>query len=167
MFNTTTIMSLLTPQLALSFGLSLSLAVTVGCAVGIHQNTITNTLLDWFIFAFLSTFSTCLLTGTCPSHPASSTEEPQEETHVQVSGPVPFYHLFNREFFIHVGVLVLAGAILQATGLVNLLVALYAQYVVPPGTHNVLGQGRDAFMEAVHYVTNVFSSNEVEVVDVE
>lgn len=38
-----------------SFFLALSFAVTIGCAVGMHENTISNTLADWFVFASIST----------------------------------------------------------------------------------------------------------------
>ncbi len=178
-------MSFITPQIALSFGISLSLAVTIGCAVGIHQNSITNTLLDWFIFAFLGTLTTCLLTQTHPSYPKEESETSPETSPETLPEPVSFCSIFNRGFFAYVGVLVFVGTVLQVTGLVNLLVSLSAQYVVPllnqgwrfvlqsftnsscvaflvglyHGTLNILGQGCDAFMEAVNYVTNVFSNN--------
>ena len=151
MFNVDTIMSffsLLTPQLGLSFGIALSLAVTIGCAVGIHKNSITNTLLDWFIFAFLGTTSACLLTGTCPSYPVQVEAPLVEGEDPPPQDPVSFLSIFNREFFLFVGVLVVVGGFFH-------------------GTLNVLSQGRDTFMEAVHHVTNVFSSNEVEVVETE
>lgn len=197
MFNTNTIMAAITPHLDLSFGIALSLAVTVGCVVGIHENSITNTLLDWFIFALLGTLSTCLLTGTHPSYRGEPVlvQEPEESDPQEVREPLPFTFadIFDRNFFFFVGTLVALGSILQAVGLVNVLVSLSTQYIVPVlnqgwrlvidsfsnssciafvvglwhGTLNVLSQGRDTFMEAVHHVTNVFSSNEVEVVETE
>lgn len=140
-------MNIFTPQLVLSTTLSLSLAVCVG---GIHENTV----LDWFVFSTIGTLTTCLLTQTHPRYQIQKDEETELVT-------IPFWEVFDRNFFRYVFVLVLVGVFFQAIGLVNLLVQLLSpllnqgwQFVMDSFTNsacitiltNLYCQSRDAFI---------------------